>query len=567
MQTELTLAEKVKQHSDTLRRGEKTGLAIDYYVRRLTENKGAPRLYIDNERIKSAGFEPGQYYKVEKIKNGIKLSAATEEDLDKLDKDELKNYRKISGKEVRRKGFKTSRITPTIDINSKSMLGMFEGMESVRMIVRQGEIFFLPLASELSKRERFERLVNKQLKNIPLAIGSLSHGGGVLSNAVHRGLEKAGVPAKLAFANEIYAPYIEHSSENNPSWDDKTIMLAAPMQELIQDQWMMDLLPKVEILEMGLPCSGASSAGRAKNKNPNMEDHPHVGHLAHSALTIIAKTQPVAIILENVTNYSRTASRSIIVNQLADMGYSTHEVTMYGPDYGANEKRTRWAMVAVTAGVDLSLENLIPEGVILKQISEQLDPSIGLDDPRWKDFASMKVKEARDIAAGKGFRIAKSEMTDCLVDVMTKGYSKIRATDGRVVHPENPELMRQFTAEEHARLAGVDPQLISDLAESVAHEVLGQGVNQQPFEVLAQRVGQALRLLTSEVLECGGIEEVRKIKLSNFQSKKTMELDREDTEEVSFRDLQTERPSAEKPVAEGAPEDSPENTNQMGLGF
>lgn len=69
----------------------------------------------------------------------------------------------------------------------------------------------------------------------PLAVGSLSHGGGVLSHAVHQGLADAGIASRLAFANEIRPELLEQASDFNSAWDEETIPLAAPMQELAFD--------------------------------------------------------------------------------------------------------------------------------------------------------------------------------------------------------------------------------------------------------------------------------------------------------------------------------------------
>ena len=57
----------------------------------------------------------------------------------------------------------------------------------------------------------------------------------------------------------------------------------------------MKQLPKLDILEMGLPCSGASRAGKAKRGLEVMEDHPEVGHLVYAALAIINRVQPGAL--------------------------------------------------------------------------------------------------------------------------------------------------------------------------------------------------------------------------------------------------------------------------------
>ncbi len=81
-----------------------------------------------------------------------------------------------------------------------------------------------------------------------------------------------------------------------PAASAAAVPLSAPMQELIQDTWVLDKLPKGEVMELGLPCSGASVAGKSNLGLAKMEDHPHVGHLVHAALVLIARLQPAALI-------------------------------------------------------------------------------------------------------------------------------------------------------------------------------------------------------------------------------------------------------------------------------
>ncbi len=59
------------------------------------------------------------------------------------------------------------------------------------------------------------------------------------------------------------------------------------MQELAADRWAMDRMPQVHVLEMGIPCSGASVAGRAERGTECAEAHPEVGALVVSSFEFI----------------------------------------------------------------------------------------------------------------------------------------------------------------------------------------------------------------------------------------------------------------------------------------
>lgn len=445
-----------------------------YYIKKLGQNRGAPRVWLEGTQTERAGFVPGQRFDVEVQGQMVVLQANPD------------GSRVVSGKKV------GERNNPIIDINSKELLAMFDGMAAIRIVVKKDQIYLLPLASEVKKRERFQRLREKLENGDELTIGSLSHGGGILSHAIHSGLKLAGIDSRLAFANEIRGELLEHASVHNDAWSNNTQVLSTPMQELAFDDRGVASIPKVEILEMGLPCSGASRAGRSKRGLVHPEAHPDVGHLVVSALVIVSKANAAIVILENVPEYAQSASADILRNQLRDMGYKTHERVLNGKAWGTLENRNRWCMVAVTDGIAFDFEQLQPPGTNLHIIDDVLDKTITKDDPRWRSFQYLKDKEVRDAEKGNSFGMQVVSPEDSSVPTLRKGYHKGGSTDPLIQHPDNPELLRQFTAEEHARIKEVPVELIQGLSNTIAHEVLGQGIVYPPFRDVGVHVGNAL---------------------------------------------------------------------------
>lgn len=444
-----------------------------YYIRRIGQNKGAPRVWLEGQQALRAGFKPGQRYDVKVQGQTVVLQA---------NKD---GSRVVSAK---KKGDMTN---PVIDLNSKELLAMFDGMASVRVVAREGQIYILPLASEIKVLERRKRLKEKLENGEPLKGGSVSHGVGILSHAIHTGLKNAGIKMEMAFANEIRPELLEHAAIHNDAWADDTQMLAAPMQELAFDDRGLAHIPKVDVLELGLPCSGASVAGMAKRGLGHPEQHPEVGHLVVAALIILNKAAPAICLFENVPNYANSASASILRNQLRDMGYETHERILNGKEWGALENRNRWCMVAVTRGIHFDFDQLMPGPPRYEKLGEALD-QVPDDSPRWKSFDGLVRKEASDIAAGKGFRLQRFNPDDDHIATITKGYAKVRSTDPRINHPTDPNLMRQLSAQEHSRIKEIPPHLIGDLSETIAHEALGQSVVYMPFHDVGKHLGEAL---------------------------------------------------------------------------
>lgn len=443
-----------------------------YLVRQIGENKGAPRIYIDTPALADAGFTPGATY-----------SRTVEDGRVVLKIDPTGRYT-VSKKEVR------GNAVPVIDINSREALSPLDGLTAVRLVLQDGMIAALPLASQLNAKKRLERL-RENLERGCLTAGSLSHGGGILDNAAHAGIEQSGLHASLAFANEIDTDLMEHASRTNEVWNSKTMGIGAPMQEAVQDEWLMARLPQVDILAVGIPCSGASKAGASKRGLDLMEQHPEVGHLAASFLMMVQKAQPAVVVVECVQEYAKTGSAQIIRQQLRDSGYSVNEVILNGKDFGVLENRTRWFLVAATAGIGVNLDALAPSCVPVRTIEEVLEP-IRADDASWRTFDYLKSKAVRDAEKGNGFSMQIVKPTDTSVPVLRKGYHKGGSTDPLLEHPEKEGTYRLFTATEHARVKQIPEHLVEGMSQTKAHELLGQGVLFAPVKALFDRIGRSL---------------------------------------------------------------------------
>lgn len=444
-----------------------------YFTKKVGNNRGAPRVWLEGLQTARAGFMPGARYDVEVQGQTVVLSLSPD------------GSRVVSSKQV------GERANPVIDLNSRELLAVFDGMASIRVAVKNGEIYLVPLASELKKQERFKRLREKLERGEPLAAGSLAHGGGILAHAVHTGLQNAGIETELKFANEIRSELLDHAAIHNDAWNDKTMPIAAPVQEFAFDERGIANLPKLEVLEMGLPCSGHSVAGLAKRGHGIPEAHPEVGHLVVSALIIINKTNPACILFENVPGYEGSASAAILRNQLRDLGYQTEERILNGKEWGAIENRDRWCMVAVSEGIEFKFDQLMPPKSVPRQLGDILEP-VALDDPMWSPMEGLKAKQERDIADGKGFRMQTYDATAESIGTIGKGYMKNRSTEPKVVHPENPELLRLLTPGEHAAAKSIPGHLVDGLSSTVAHEVLGQSIVYSPFRDVAHHMGNAI---------------------------------------------------------------------------
>lgn len=444
-------------------------------LKKLGFNRGAPRVYLESMLQAKAGFVPGVRYTVERRgeQRGIRLRLEEE------------GERIVSKKE------RPSGPCPVIDLNSTELLSLFDGMEQVRVLIGQGEIWILPLASEVKRQARIERF-RSEVAAGEFSTAAIAHGAGVMTNAIHDGLKASGLNPSLRWVIELEEDALEQASEANSAWNSKTVAIAMPMQEVaLCDDYIRHRIEPVSLLEAGLPCTAASIAGRSKKKLAQAEDDGKAGHLVVAFLALLARANPAVVVMENVQLWWSSASAAILRTQMREMGYDLTELDLEGADY-AIEARVRRVMVGVTKGLDVNIVELVAPERVKQTVGDVLDP-IAPDDPRWSAMEYLKEKEVRDIAAGKGFRMAVASVDDTAIGTQGRGYGKCRSTEIKVPHPTDPNLLRLLTPAEHARVKGIPAALIAGVSSATrAHELLGQSVIWPAFRHLGEHVGRAL---------------------------------------------------------------------------
>lgn len=438
---------------------------------RLGTHKGKKRLWLEGTRLANQGIEPGMGYRLESDPDKKTVCLV-------IEKDGL-------GQRVVSRRKRGERQLPVIDLRTDDLAVLGEA-ERLRVIIKRDRIFVTIHHRTAAERERFERLVRKVNDGEPLSVGSLAHGGGILDHAIHQGLNESGVGCQLGFAVEIEKAYLDASQENNPVWHEHSIGIEAPMEDV-----EVGKLPAIEILCAGLPCTGASLSGRAKNRLKMAEQHETAGPLFVAFLNVIQATQPSVVVLENVPPYQNTASMAVIRSVMENLGYSIHEEVLNGQDFGAIEARERMCMVGLTRGLEgFDFANLTTHEGPKVQLSEILE-NVPDDDPSWRSFDYLHEKEKRDKAAGKGFTQQILTGDETSVGTLGRGYAKARSTEGRVKNPRTG-LQRLFTPKEHARIKTIPEYLIAGLSATRAHEVLGQSVIHAAFKEVGVELGNVL---------------------------------------------------------------------------
>ncbi|MFZ3481855.1 DNA cytosine methyltransferase [Sphingomonas sp. 3-13AW] len=446
-----------------------------YSIQKLGQQRYSRRLWLEGRRLEKAGFSPNGRYDIQIDREARSLTLRAT---------------RTGGRIVTRKE-RDGRVFPIIDISSGAALSPFEGLDRVLVVYENGALVITPLATDERVQERLDRLAGRLDRGEPLRVGSLSTGVGVLSLAVHEGLEEAGLDAEAAFVCDLDGGYLAQCEASNPMFGEKTVVVSAPLQEIAFDHRRVERLPEIEILEAGIPCTAHSNAGRAKKGNPIPEDDPMVGHLAVGFLAIVATLNPAVVLVENVPGYMTSASFSIIRNQLTEWGYEVRADVLKGSEFNTLEHRDRMALVAVTRGMDYDVSDVTrPEPKTLR-LGDVLD-DVANDDPTWSDMRYLKEKEERDMAEGKGFQMQVFGPDSTRVSTIGRGYAKVRSTEPKLRHPTDPTLLRQLTPAEHARCKAIPEDLVHGMPMTRAHEVLGQSVLMPPFRAVGAAVGRSI---------------------------------------------------------------------------
>lgn len=454
----------------------------NYSVTKIGNHRGSPRIWLQGLDPSRAGFRPGDTIAVRRDLDRPLLTIVADDS----------GRHTVSRKAARSAKSEQPEYIPVIDINSRDILAMFDGLQSVRVVVQPGRITILPVASEMRARERVSRLRERIQAGERLETGSMASGIGILDRAAHEGLKASGLDAHLAFVNEVREDCIEHAVEHNPVIEPDTVLITAPMQEAVFDEWLQRQMPQLDLLVAGIPCSAASRSGRAKRGLAHPEDHPLVGHLVVAFLAMVARTNPAVVCLENVPIYAQTASMSIIRNQLADLGYEVHETVLKAAEWNMVEPRERLCMVAVTKGISFSFDGLEKPDPATPRVGDILD-DVPLESPMWSSMDYLKDKRERDAAKGSNFKMNVVTPESTAVGCLNKTLWKRQSTGTFVQHPENPDLLRLPTVAEHARAKDVWPDMIEGAGFTFGHEVLGQSVSVPPWVAVFKLLGQRLK--------------------------------------------------------------------------
>ncbi|NVL49984.1 DNA cytosine methyltransferase [Pseudomonas syringae pv. actinidiae] len=450
----------------------------------VSESRSVPRIWLEGQRLAHAGVEIGVQYilNVSPQLRRIELRPAPQGFAGKT-----YNVSKRTRKE---------RVSPLIEVRDAIIAELFAVGTKLRVAVQKGRIIISMSHTAMKVQERVTRFLEKLKTGKPLEVVSLFHGGGVLDCALHEGMKRSKLASYVKIAVELEGEYIDSSLRNNPHlFREDTTIINGDVREI---NILGSGVPQVDIICGGVPCTGASRAGAAKNGLTCAEEHESAGTLFFDYLEWVKVTNPAIVILENVVEYQKTAAMTVIRSVLSNLGYDVSETVLDGPTLGSLEKRKRMCMVATTPGVcgPVDFEQLVPVREKESKLADVLD-FVPADSDRWKSYDYLAAKEQRDIANGKGFmrQLLTGEEDGC--GVIGRGYFKARSTEPFIVSPHDPSLSRLISEFEHARVKTIPESLIEGLSATIAHEVLGQSVIFCAFVAVGELIAKTVKGLVA----------------------------------------------------------------------
>lgn len=442
---------------------------------KLGESRGNKRIWIEGQRLARGGFVAGARYAVKLEQGRASLQVSDE------------------GSYTVSKRQRNGKITPIVDLNNEQITKLFDGIDMLRILIRDGKIIITGHHQQQRVAERETRLLTKIANKSKLAVASLFHGGGILDKAMHHGLAMSGVSSAVRLAVELEGDYIDSSLANNPElWDNESLVINAGI-ETIDMMKTNDI--QADILLAGIPCTGASRAGRSKNGLGAAEEHDSAGAMFFHFLQFVQRLNPAIVLIENVPEYSNTTSMTVIRSVLASLGYRMTERTLNGNEFGALENRNRLCAVAVSEGIEgFDMEAVTPVAQKPANLAAILE-NIEDDSERWRTFDYLAAKEAKDLAAGKGFKrqLLDADAESC--GTIGRGYAKCRSTEPFIKHPIDPKLSRIFTEVEHARVKGIPVESVAGMPATKAHEILGQSIIYPAFVAVGRYMAEFLQQL------------------------------------------------------------------------
>lgn len=378
-----------------------------YVYTQISEHRNSKRVWLEGRRLADAGFVKGARFTPIWDASRCQLTF-------KLDENGKKA---VSGRVNKPTGI----VKPIIDMLDQSLA---PAGTRLRVTIMQGLIICNLHHEEQNKWDREQRLLEIAGGKRSLKEGSLCTGIGVSTYGAHESFKNHGIHSELEWVVDVEQKYLEAAVQNNPALNDDTQLIVGSIEEVEPE-----LLSKVDVLTVSLPCTGFSLAGRAKLGLTFGEAHPEAATAVFGLMQTIKQTNPAVILSENVKQAKDSATYHLLISELERLGYEVQETILNGSDAGTLEDRERYFFVAVSSGLAdyINIEDIKPQPRIYSVMADVKDNDEVTND-MWKPYTYLNEKAIRDKEQGKGFaRQYINELSEKL-GCIGRHYKKARST-------------------------------------------------------------------------------------------------------------------------------------------
>lgn len=415
-------------------------------------HRGGKRIWIQGAKSEMAGFTIGSKYSVIQSKDSIEIV------LDENGK------RLVSKKSV------ANKLVPVMDVRIVS--NEFCVDDRIRVVFYHGRIHITLHQEDLRRKDRESRFISN-INRDEIIEASLCTGGGISTAATHQGIKDAGSKSKVAFVVDAELKYLAVAGVNNFAIDDETVFFCSPLEEIDKD--VIGDRP-VDILSFSLPCAGFSKSGAAKHK---LSPEEHSSSTALFGLyNFLHATNPAVIWSENVREAQYSPIYTVIKAELLRRGYRITEDVTSNEKTGSLEKRERYWFMAVSKGLDSTLDADIFNYKLPKShpnLNAIRDEHADQEEFRWSENNYLHEKAIRDAEAGKGFTRQLITGDELKVGTVGRFYSKKRGTEPFWVRADGKE--RLLSLREHAAIKRIPYELVDGVCDTTGHEILGQSID------------------------------------------------------------------------------------------
>jgi DNA (cytosine-5)-methyltransferase 1 len=306
---------------------------------------------------------------------------------------------------------------------------------------------------------------------------------------------------EMLYANDIEELPLELNVAHNPIWDNAPPDAVAECADLSVATYSE--LPESDFMEIGYPCVAFSQLATAENRDLN---HPHCGTLFIDVLHAIRHFNPAFIIFENVPGFASSMTLELIKRSMPGYNFSVQHID--GHDFGELESRKRVSITAVSDGLpDFDWSSMVPEKPEKPiTVGDILDP-VNPDDPAYREMAHVR---ARDNMKHLGYKNHLYYGHETKMVTLPASYGHPKAGTPMIAHPTNPDIQRQVSINEHAKLRQLPAEMHQALldvqsgacdlvsargSKQKGHRLLGNGVSPRPWHQKGLQVGAFLNML------------------------------------------------------------------------